>query len=313
MDAVNGLSQSGLERLAEPACDTTACGPEAPFDILQPEGCEPARPPSPLVFASPHSGRHYPPALLAQSALDREAIRRSEDAYVDRLIAGGPAFGAVNIQARYARAYIDVNREAYELDQAMFEDELPAFARARSARVAAGLGSIARVVAEGQEIYRSKLTFAEARTRIDGVHHPYHQALAGLLGQAQAAHGAAILIDWHSMPSTAAGEGPHGRRGLDMVLGDRFGSACAPGLTRLVDGALEGMGFRVARNAPYAGGYTTEFYGRPQAGAHALQIEINRALYLNEATLEPHTGFERLRRDLDRLFKALARDWRKVL
>jgi N-formylglutamate amidohydrolase len=250
---------------------------------------------------------------MAQSALDSEAIRRSEDAYVDRLIAGGPAFGAVNIQARYARAYIDVNREPYELDPAMFEDELPAFAKGRSARVAAGLGSIAKVVAEGQEIYRGKLRFAEARGRIDALHHPYHQALNRLVGEAQEAHGAAILIDWHSMPSTAAGEGPHGRKSCDMVLGDRFGSACASGLTRLVDGALEGMGFRVARNAPYAGGYTTEFYGRPEHGVHALQIEINRALYLDEATLKPHAGFDRLRRDLDRLFKTLARDWRRAL
>jgi N-formylglutamate amidohydrolase len=320
MDGLNGLSQTGQDQRAEsarhePPTDGSgaAPSPEPAFDILQPEGCEPGRPASPLVFASPHSGRHYPEDLLAQSALDGAAIRRSEDAYVDRLIAGGPAFGAVNIQARYARAYIDVNREAYELDPAMFVDELPAFARARSARVAAGLGSIARVVAEGQEIYRGKLTFEQARGRIDALHHPYHRALQRLLEEARDVHGAAILIDWHSMPSGAAGAGPHGRKTCDMVLGDRFGSACASGLTRLVDGALEGMGFRVARNAPYAGGYTTESYGRPEHGVHALQIEINRALYLDEATLRPHAGFERLRRDLDRLFKTLARDWRRAL
>ena len=314
MEALNGLPQTHPQTAEDPAQGASAPAPREPaFDILQPEGCEPGHPPSPLVFASPHSGRHYPSDLMAQSALDGEAIRRSEDAYVDRLIAGGPAFGAVAIQARYARAYIDVNREAYELDPTMFKDELPPFARARSARVAAGLGSIAKVVAEGQEIYRGKLTFAEARARIDGVHHPYHQALTGLLEDARQAHRAAILIDWHSMPSSAAGDGSHGRRGCDMVLGDRFGSACASGLTRLVDGALEGMGFRVARNAPYAGGYTTEFYGRPEAGVHALQIEINRALYLDEATLQPNAGFERLKRDLDRLFKTLAKDWRKVI
>jgi N-formylglutamate amidohydrolase len=316
MDAVNSLSPSTCEPEAEPACDQTVaaeCAGEPAFEILQPEGGEPGRPITPLVFASPHSGRHYPADLLAQSVLDGKAIRRSEDAYVDRLIAGAPAFGAINIHARYARAYIDVNREAYELDPAMFEDELPVFARARSARVAAGLGSIARVVAEGQEIYRGKLRFAEARGRIDALHHPYHQALERLLTQARDTHGAALLIDWHSMPSSAAGEGPHGRKACDMVLGDRFGSACASGLTRLVDGALEGMGFRVARNAPYAGGYTTENYGRPEHGVHALQIEINRALYLDEATLTPHAGFDRLRRDLDRLFKAVAKDWRRAL
>ena len=320
MDGLNSLSQAGQDQGAEqarhdPLADGSAVfpGDQPAFDILQPEGCEPGLPVSPLVFASPHSGRYYPADLLAQSVLDGAAIRRSEDAYVDRLIAGGPAFGAVNIHARYARAYIDVNREAYELDQAMFIDELPVFARARSARVAAGLGSIAKVVAEGQEIYRGKLTFEQARGRIDRLHHPYHRALQRLLSEAREAHGAAILIDWHSMPSSAAGEGPHGRKSCDMVLGDRFGSACSSGLTRLVDGALEGMGFRVARNAPYAGGYTTECYGRPEHGVHALQIEINRALYLDEAALKPHAGFERLRRDLDRLFKTLARDWRRAI
>ena len=323
MDFLEGLSRTPPDPgpvtgpppgLGDTAHDgATSAGGEAAFDIFRPEGCAAEAPPSPLVFASPHSGRHYPDALMAQSALDGAAIRRSEDAFVDRLIAGGPGFGAVNIAARYARAFIDVNREAYELDPAMFEDELPAFARARSARVAAGLGSIARVVAEGQEIYRGKLTFAEARGRIEGVHHPYHKALGQLLAQAHARHGTGILIDWHSMPSSAAGDGAHGRKGCDVVLGDRFGSACASGLTRLVEDALEGMGFRVARNAPYAGGYTTEFYGRPEHGVHALQIELNRALYLDEATLRPHAGFDRLRRDLDRLFKVLARDWRKAV
>lgn len=320
MDGFNSLPPSQPELRPEPAARPAlatawpqAQGDEPAFDILLPQGSEAGRPVSPLVFASPHSGRHYPADLLARSALDGDAIRRSEDAYVDRLIAGGPQFGAINIHARYARAYIDVNREAYELDPAMFEDELPAFARARSARVAAGLGSIAKVVAEGQEIYRDKLTFADARGRIDALHHPYHRALERLLTEAREAHGAAILIDWHSMPSTAAGEGPYGRKTCDMVLGDRFGAACGSGLTLLVDGVLEGMGFRVARNAPYAGGYTTEYYGRPEQGVHALQIEINRALYLDEATLTPNAGFERLRRELNRLFKTLARDWRRTL
>jgi N-formylglutamate amidohydrolase len=281
-----------------------------------------------LVFASPHSGRDYPAELMAAAVLDAAAIRRSEDAFVDELIACAPACGASTITARYARAFIDVNREAYELDQAMFEDELPAFAKARTARVAAGLGSIAKVVGEGQEIYRRKLTFAEARRRIEGAHRPYHQALAGLVSEARARHGRAILIDWHSMPSAASGlggagpgatgRGAHGmadraRNGCDMVLGDRFGSACAPQLTRLVERELEAMGYRVARNAPYAGGYTTEFYGRPAEGVHALQIEINRAAYLDESALKPTAGFDRLKRDIERLTRVLAREWRKIL
>jgi N-formylglutamate amidohydrolase len=278
------------------------------FDVRLPEGEAQA-----LVFASPHSGRDYPAELMAAAALDSAAIRRSEDAFVDELIASGPGCGAAVIAARYARAFIDVNREAYELDPAMFEDELPAFAKARTARVAAGLGSIARVVGEGQEIYRRKLTFEEARRRIEGAHKPYHQALAGLIEAARARHGRTALIDWHSMPSAASGAGDRTRRGCDIVLGDRFGSACAPDLTRLVERQLEGMGYRVARNAPYAGGYTTEFYGRPAEGVHALQIEINRAVYLDESTLTPTAGFQRLKRDIERLGKTLAAEWRRIL
>ncbi|MGZ3315400.1 MAG: N-formylglutamate amidohydrolase [Caulobacteraceae bacterium] len=288
-----------------------ALGPA--FGVGLPEGEAEA-----LVFASPHSGRDYPAELMAAAALDAAAIRRSEDAFVDELIATGPACGASVITARYARAFIDVNREPYELDPAMFEDELPAFARAHTARVAAGLGSIAKVVGEGQEIYRRKLTFAEARRRIEGAHRPYHQALAELIATAQARHGRVALIDWHSMPSAASGAGgsnPHdrARRGCDIVLGDRFGSACAPELTRLVERQLEAMGYRVARNAPYAGGYTTEFYGRPAEGVHALQIEINRAVYLDESTLTPTEGFARLKRDIERLGRTLAAEWRRIL
>ena len=306
-------TMTAWEGAFEPATDPATTARDAmsapPFVLTRAED-----PTTPFVFASPHSGRDYPAELMDACALDGDAIRRSEDAFVDDLIGSAPAQGAALLTARFARAYVDVNREAYELDPAMFEDELPAFARARTrtARVAAGLGSIARVVGEGQEIYSRKLTFEEARRRIEAVHGPYHAALAGLLEQTRAAHGRAALIDWHSMPSAASGDPAYGRRGCDMVLGDRFGSACAPGLTRLVERELEAMGYRVARNAPYAGGFTTEFYGRPAEGLHALQIEINRALYMDEAALKPTEGFQRLKRDLDRLFGVLARDWRKA-
>jgi N-formylglutamate amidohydrolase len=266
---------------------------------------------SPLVFASPHSGRLYPKDMMAASALDAATIRRSEDALVDGLIEGATEHGASVIAAAYARAYIDVNREPYELDASMFEDELPDFARGRSARVAAGLGSIARIVAEGQEIYARKLTFAEAAQRIESVHRPYHAALDELLDQARTRFGLAILIDWHSMPAAAArtlGQSGDidGAGACDLVLGDRFGAACSPKITQLVESEFEAMGYRVARNAPYAGGYTTEFYGRPQVRRHALQVEINRSLYLDEASLEPHDGFFRLKSDLERVFAALS-------
>jgi N-formylglutamate amidohydrolase len=262
---------------------------------------------SPLVFATPHSGRYYPPDMMAASRLNAATIRLSEDAYVDQLILAAVDHGAAVIEAAYARAYVDVNREPYELDAAMFEDELPDFARGRSARVAAGLGSIPRIVAEGQEIYARKLTFAEAQRRIEMIHRPYHDALEALLAQARAVFGVAVLVDWHSMPATAARiYGPGVTEACDVVLGDRFGTACAQAITALVERELEAMGYRVSRNAPYAGGYTTEFYGRPSSRTHALQIEINRGVYLDEASLEPNEGFGRLKWDLERVFAALA-------
>jgi N-formylglutamate amidohydrolase len=278
-----------------------------PFEIREPSAL--GGPSTPLVFASPHSGRIYPARMMDASALDADTIRRSEDAFVDELIAAAPRHGAAVLLARLARAYVDVNREPYELDPAMFEDELPDFARGRTARVAAGLGSIARVVSEGQEIYARKLTFEEARERIEAVHRPYHAALGGLLAAAQAEHGLAILIDWHSMPSAAAAQG----KGCDMVLGDRFGAACSPQLTRLVEAELEAMGYRTVRNAPYAGGHTTEHYGKPAKRIHALQIEINRALYLDEEAMQPTDGLKRLARNIERLTQALAAsDWGKL-
>lgn len=279
---------------------------EPAFAVARPERLS-----TPLVFASPHSGRLYPEEMLAASALDAAAIRRSEDAFVDLLVESAAQARAPVLSARYARAYMDVNREPYELDQGMFEDPLPPFASARTARVAAGIGSIARVVAEGQEIYRGKLMVGDALRRIEAVHRPYHAALRALLDETRAAFGLAILIDWHSMPSAAAGQGRSPP--ADLVLGDRFGAACS----RLVTGAwereLSALGYRVTRNTPYAGGYTTEFYGRPDKGIHALQIEINRALYLDEARLEPHAGYETLERDLKRVVANLAAaDWGRL-
>lgn len=287
---------------------TAAEGAEAPaFDIRRPRSGRA----TPLVFASPHSGRLYPQSMMAASSLDRDAIRKSEDVLVDDLIAAAVDCGAVVLQARYARAFIDVNRAPYELDPSMFSDELPAYAQGRTARVAAGLGAIARIVAEGHEIYARKLTFAEAAERIEQVHAPYHAALADLLNEARARSGLAVLVDWHSMPSAAA-VGANGRRS-DIVLGDRFGAACSPHISRLVEEILREAGYRVSRNVPYAGGYTTETYGRPSSGVHALQIEISRGLYLNEADLSPSAGYDRVKADLGRLFDRLAgADWSKM-
>lgn len=294
--------------VAVPIAEDLTAGP--PFEVRRA-----AELTTPLVFASPHSGRVYPADMMSASRLDARDIRRSEDALVDGLIEGGEAAGAALVLCRVGRAYVDVNREPWELDEAMFSDRLPEHARAVSARVAAGLGSVPRVVGDGQAIYARKLRFAEAEARIAAVHAPYHAALEALLAEARARFGAAVLIDWHSMPSAASrGEARRGRPRPDVVLGDRHGGACAPGLTALVKRELERTGYVVALNRPYAGGYTTQAHGRPEDGRHAVQVELDRELYLDERTLQPRPGFDRLKQRLEALFATLAgTDWTRVL
>ena len=287
------------------AWDPIAAPPQDAMGAFVIERPVPGAAATPLILASPHSGRVYPPQMMAATRLTSASIRRSEDAFVDGLIEAAPAHGATTIAARMARVFFDVNREPWELDPAMFEGELPAYARGRSARVAAGLGAIARIVAEGEEIYHRKLSFAEARDRVEGVHRPYHEALSALIAEAKAAHGVALLIDCHSMPAAAASQAGLGA-GCDIVLGDRFGASCSLTVSRLVERELQAMGYVVARNAPYAGGYTTEHYGRPGRGVHALQIEVNRAIYMDEQSLELNAGFARLKADFERLVSVLA-------
>ncbi|MFZ2871821.1 MAG: N-formylglutamate amidohydrolase [Zavarzinia sp.] len=261
----------------------------------------------PLVLSSPHSGALYPADFLRQSRLDPVSLRRSEDCFVDQLFAAAPQLGATLVRALFPRAYVDPNREPYELDPAMFADSLPSFANTRSLRVLGGLGTIARVVADGAEIYREKLPFAEAEARIATCYRPYHLALTMALGEAELRHGRVVLLDCHSMPSMAGpGERDNGRGRPDIVLGDRFGMSCAPLVIEAAEGLLRDRGYRVGRNDPYAGGYITHHYGRPRRGRHALQIEINRALYMDEVRLEPNAGFAKVRQDLEALVGALA-------
>jgi N-formylglutamate deformylase len=241
----------------------------------------------PFVFASPHSGRLYPASFVAGSHLDAVTLRRSEDAYVDILFDGAISMGAPMIAARFPRAFLDVNRAASELDPAMFHGPLDMKVDTANARVNAGLGVIPRVVRDGAEIYRDKLAPSEAVERIERLHAAYHGALARLIDETMQRFGVAILIDCHSMPSAASVP--------DIVLGDRFGASASPLATRLAESAFERHGFSVARNTPYAGGHTTHIYGRRDNGVHALQIEINRALYLDESTIQPHTGFAAVR------------------
>lgn len=252
----------------------------------------------PFVFNSPHSGRHYPQRFLAMSRLDRAAIRRSEDSYVDELFGGCVPLGAPLLAAHFPRAYLDVNREAWELDPRMFSEPVPAFANTRSARVAGGLGTIPRLVGEGQEIYSGRLPLREALARIDGIYRPYHETLRQLVSATRRGFGYAVLIDCHSMPGSIR-LGDTGMR-PDFIVGDRFGSSASASLSEAAIGLLTAMGYTVSHNKPYAGGYITEHYGRPAQSVHALQVEVNRALYMNEATLEKSVGFEALAEDMAR-------------
>jgi N-formylglutamate amidohydrolase len=253
----------------------------------------------PLVLASPHSGSEYPEEFLTASRLDPLTLRRSEDSFVDEIFAAGPSLGAPLLAARFPRAYLDVNREAWELDPTMFADGLPNFVNIRSPRVRMGLGTIARVVASGEEIYARKLRFAEARRRIEGLYHPYHHALRRLVGETENAFGGYLLIDCHSMPSAASEVG--GQVAADIVLGDCHGSACAAHLVDVARSFLAGRGFSVAVNAPYAGGFTTGHYGNPRRGRHALQIEINRCLYMEERSYRKKPGFDQLTTEMTAL------------
>jgi N-formylglutamate amidohydrolase len=272
---------------------------------------QPAMRAVPLVLASPHSGADYPSDLLAASRLDPLTLRRSEDSFVDALFAAAPDLGAPLIAARFPRAYLDVNREAWELDPAMFSDTLPSFVNVRSPRVRMGLGTIARVVASGEEIYARKLAFAEARQRVDRFYRPYHQALRALVQQTEAVFGGYLLIDCHSMPSAAGAIG--GQDSADIVLGDCHGASCAANIVEAARSFLAEREFAVALNAPYSGGFTTSHYGSPQRGRHALQIEINRALYMDERNYRRKPAFDRLAAEMTALIEHLGRMMREGL
>lgn len=261
---------------------------------------------TPVIFASPHSGRDYPHDLLRNARLDRHALRQSEDSYVDLLFDEAPRYGAPLLRALFPRAYVDVNRARDELDPRMFADNLPKGADTRSSRVIAGLGVIPRIVADGQDIYDRKLYYLDARRRLSAYYDPYHHALAKLIDAARRRFGGAIVFDCHSMPSAGGAPMRPGERRIDFVLGDRFGSSCAPSVTLLAEQTLASMDYEVARNTPYAGGYVASAYGRPKTGVHVLQIEINRALYLDERRIARNEGFERLRENMLILAEKLA-------
>lgn len=263
------------------------------YCVTLPEGTA-----GPFVFASPHSGSVYP-ADMGAADLGERSLRSAEDALVDRLIACGPGHGATLITGQVSRAYVDLNREPDEFDPLLIEN---APEMTVSPRAAAGYGVVPRLSGDGRSLYERRLTVAEIEARVARLHAPYHAALAQLMQAARARHGRAVLVDWHSMPARAGGRG----RGVDVVLGDRHGSSCDPAITRRLTGLFEALGWRVALNHPYAGGYSTRLWARPDEGFHAIQIELSRALYFDEAGMRPGVGWPRCENGLARVIAGLA-------
>jgi N-formylglutamate amidohydrolase len=277
-----------------------AIDPPIEIQAMQPQAL-------PLVLASPHSGTQYPPEFLAASRLDPLTLRRSEDSYVDEIFDPGLALAVPLLKARFPRAFLDPNREPFELDPEMFEDALPAYVNSRSPRVRVGLGTVARVVATGEEIYARKLRFAEAVERIELLYRPYHRALKQLVAATRDRFGFYLLVDCHSMPSAVAPtERGSGRGRADIVLGDCHGTACHPVVIETAHHMLRAQGYTVARNAPYAGGFTTSHYGKPHTGGHGLQIELSRSLYMDERDFVRKPFLGRLAADMRDLIAPLA-------
>lgn len=264
----------------------------------------PARIAAPVLFNSPHSGGGCPPEFLAQTWLGLHDLRRSADLHVDRLIEDVGGFGLPVMRMQLLRSFIDVNREPLELDPAMFRGAMPASANITSARVAAGYGIIPRLVSDQLAIYQRPWPIEEALARIDRWYRPYHHALETVVSQLQAAFGSAVIIDCHSMPSASLP-----RNGADVVLGNRHGKSCGAALTDLARSCFEELGFTVACNLPYAGGYITEHYGVPAQGRQVLQVEVNRALYMDETTYAPHRGLDEVKAAMTALAHALVADW----
>ena len=264
-----------------------------------------------VVFASPHSGREYPWNFVRRSVLDERTLRSSEDAFVDRLFSAAPNHGAPLLSARYPRAWLDVNRSSDELDPALIDG----IGRGtHNPRVASGLGVVPRVVANGRAIYRGKIAQHEAESRIRDVWHPWHDALSNLLGESRALFGEAILLDCHSMPHEAIENLSHTRGARpEIVLGDRFGAAASAEVVDRVEAAFGAAGLRVARNAPFAGAYVTQHYGRPISQQHVVQVEIDRALYMNERDVRPSTDYQAFAMLMDDIVGELAGIGRREL
>jgi N-formylglutamate amidohydrolase len=270
-----------------------------PFEIVEPAAWR-----APIIFNSPHSGSTYPDAFLSASRIDLPTLRRSEDSFMDELIGGLSAHGFAVVRVHFPRSYVDVNREPYELDPRMFAGRLPSFANTRSMRVAGGLGTIPRVVGDGQEIYRERLAVDDALARIETLYKPYHRALRRLINRVHQTFGTVVLVDCHSMPSIGVSRDEPRRP--DVVIGDRYGTSCAPLLPDTVEDIMSRLGYSVGRNKPYAGGFITEHYGNPASGLHVVQLELNRAVYMDERRREKGARFAQVAADFATLADALA-------
>jgi N-formylglutamate amidohydrolase len=303
---VDRLTARRLNRQMDLPVAPALSGEAAPAIVYRP-----GRQTVPVIFASPHSGRSYPPEFVAAARLDALSLRRSEDSFVDELFAAAPDHGAPLLAATFPRAFCDANREPWELDPAMFADSLPPWVNTTSARVGAGLGTIARVVASGETIYRGKLPFAEAERRVRSFWQPFHETLEALITGTRAMFGSCLLVDCHSMPSQ--GTSRTGGKTTDFVLGDAHGTACNPLVTQFIERALVELGYVVRRNDPYAGGYITRHYGRPRERVHVLQIEIARELYMDESRIERLPRFDAVQKDMTALVETIARTAARLL
>jgi N-formylglutamate amidohydrolase len=270
-----------------------------PFEIVEPPQWR-----APIIFNSPHSGSVYPDDFLIASRIDLPTLRRSEDSFMDELIADLSRRGFPVVRVNFPRSYVDVNREPYELDPRMFSGRLPSFANTRSMRVAGGLGTIPRVVGDGQEIYRERLAVDDALSRIETLYKPYHRALRRLINRVHQSFGTVVVVDCHSMPSIGVSRDEPRRP--DVVIGDRYGTSCAPLLPDMVEATMSRLGYSVGRNKPYAGGFITEHYGNPASGLHAIQLELNRAIYMDERRREKGPRFAQVAADFAKLADALA-------
>jgi N-formylglutamate amidohydrolase len=270
-----------------------------PFEIVEPAAWR-----APIIFNSPHSGSVYPHDFLDASRIDLASLRRSEDSFMDELIGDLSQRGFPVVRVNFPRSYVDVNREPYELDPRMFTGRLPSFANTRSMRVAGGLGTIPRVVGDGQEIYRDRISVDDALARIEALYKPYHRALRRLINKAHQAFGTVVLVDCHSMPSIGVSRDEPRRP--DVVIGDRYGTSCAALLADTVEEKMRALGYSIGRNKPYAGGFITEHYGNPASGLHTIQLELNRAIYMDERRRERGPRFQQVALDFATLADALA-------